>query len=305
MTKPVLKWAGGKTQILHEITPRLPSEYNHYHEPFFGGGAVFFALQPPNGTINDLNSRLMNFYRVIRDEDRIDDFIKACKQHQEAIDDLGKESTEEYYYARRDEFNSLRQNGLCRNEVKEASLLLFLNRMCYNGLYRENQSGEYNVPFGSRYDADVVREGRVRDVHRALQGTDIRNQDFTYVRHVAREGDAVYMDPPYKPVSDTANFEDYLAGGFGAEKQRDLRDLAVELHQKGVKVTISNSWPARKLYEGDDIPDEIDWEPITANRSINRNGDDRTGTKEIIVTNIPVDERQGTLSSYNQQQKQD
>ena len=298
MSKPVLKWAGGKTQILHEIVPRLPSDYNHYHEPFFGGGAVFFDLQPPNGTINDLNSRLMNFYRVVRD--RPDELIEANKEHQRDIDDLGEEETEEYYYERRDEFNDLRQHGLCENEIKEASLLLFLNRSCFNGLYRENQSGEFNVPFGSRHSPDVVREDRIRSVHRALQNTDIRNQDFTYIRHVAKEDDAVYFDPPYKPVSDTANFEDYLAGGFGAEKQEELRDLAVELHKKGVSVTISNSWPARKLYENDAVPDAFEVEPITANRTINSDGSDRTGTKEIVVTNIPKSQRQGTLSSYGQ-----
>ena len=300
MVKPVLKWAGGKTQILHEILPRLPSEFNHYHEPFFGGGAVFFELQPPNGTINDLNSRLMNFYRVVRD--RPDELIEVNKEHQKFIRDLDDEETEEYYYDQRDRFNDLRQHGLCENEVKEASLLLFLNRTCYNGLYRENQSGEYNVPFGSRHNPDVVREDRIREVNKVLQNTDIRNQEFTYIRHVAQENDAVYFDPPYKPVSDTANFEDYLAGGFGAEKQKDLRNLAIELHEKGVYVTISNSWPARQLYDNNkaevDIPEPFDIEPITANRTINSNGADRTGTKEIIVTNVPQSMRQGTLSRF-------
>lgn len=300
MAKPILKWAGGKTQILHEIIPRFPSDFNHYHEPFFGGGAVFFDLQPPNGTINDLNNRLMNFYRVVRESP--DDLIETNKQHQKDIGGLDEEETEKYYYNKRDEFNNLRQHGLCENEIKEASLLLFLNRTCYNGLYRENQSGEFNVPFGSRYDPDVVREDRIWEVHEALQDTDIRSQDFTYIRHVAKEGDAVYFDPPYKPVSDTADFEDYLAGGFGADKQEELRNLAIDLHEKGVAVTISNSWPARELYEGPKVPDQFTVEPITANRSINSNGSDRTGAKEIVVTNVPKEERQGTLSSYGQNQ---
>ncbi|WP_135825592.1 DNA adenine methylase [Halorussus ruber] len=297
--KPVLKWAGGKSQILHEIVPRLPSDFNHYHEPFFGGGAVFFDLQPPNGTINDLNSRLMNFYRQVRDNH--EELIETNKKHQREIDELDDEATEEYYYDKRDEFNSLRQHGLCENEVLEASLLLFLNRTCFNGLYRENQSGKYNVPFGRRTSPDVVREERIRAAHDALQNTDIRNQDFTYVKHVVGEKDAVYFDPPYKPVSETANFDDYLAGGFGADKQRKLRDLAVDLHEKGVYVTISNSPPARQLYEEDDVPDAFEVESITANRSINRNGDDRTGAKEIIVTNVPQHMRQGTLSSFGQE----
>jgi DNA adenine methylase len=300
MAKPVLKWAGGKTQILHQILPRLPSDFNHYHEPFFGGGAVFLDLQPPNGTVNDLNSRLMNFYRVIRDQPEA--LIKASKNHQRTLDELDDEETEEFYYEQRETFNDLRQHGLCENEVLEASLLLFLNRTCYNGLYRENQSGKYNVPFGSRYDEDVVRADRIREVHEALQNTDLRNSDFTYVRHVVESGDAVYFDPPYKPVSETANFEDYLAGGFGADKQRELRDLAVELHERDVSVVISNSPPARELYETDTVPDAFEVSPITANRAINRNGEDRTGAKEIVITNVPKNQRQGTLSSFGQKQ---
>lgn len=300
MVKPVLKWAGGKTQILHEILPRLPSEFNNYHEPFFGGGAVFFELQPSDGSVNDLNSRLMNFYRVVRDKPR--ELIEINNDHQQTIKELDDEETEEYYYDQRDLFNELRRHGLCENEVKEASLFLFLNRTCYNGLYRENQSGEYNVPFGSRHNPDVVREDRIWAVNKALQNTDIRNQDFTYIQHVAEEGDAVYFDPPYKPVSETASFEDYLAGGFGAERQKDLRDLAVELHENGVYVTISNSWPARQLYDNEkaeiDIPEAFEIEPITANRTINSNASNRTGTKEIVVTNVPEDMRQGTLSQF-------
>lgn len=297
MAKPVLKWAGGKTQILHEIVPRLPSDFNHYHEPFFGGGAVFFDKKPSKGTINDLNDRLMNFYRQVRDNH--EELIEKNKAYQRKIDDLDDDETEEYYYNLRDEFNDLRQHGLCENELKEASLLLFLNRMCYNGLYRENSSGEFNVPVGSRRDPDVVREDRIHEAHDALQATEIRNQDFTYIRHVAQENDVVYFDPPYKPVSPTANFKEYLADGFGEDDQKELRDLAVELHKKGVYVVISNSPPARELYENREVPELFDIKPITANRSINRNGGDRTGAKEILITNVPKDMRQGTLSSYN------
>lgn len=300
MVKPALKWAGGKTQILHEILPRLPTDFNRYHEPFFGGGAVFFHIQPPNGTINDKNTRLMNFYRQVRDNP--EELIDFNEQHQEELDGLeDDEEVEEYYYEKRDEFNNLRQHGLCENRIKEASLLLFLNRMCYNGLYRENNSGEFNVPIGSRRDEDVVRADIVRQASAALQGTDIRTQDFSYVRHVAREKDAIYFDPPYTPVSDTADFEDYVAEGFGREQQVNLRDLAIELHKKGVYVTISNSFAARELYEAEEIPEPFEIEPLRANRAINRNGEDRTGALEIIVTNIPRNMRQGTLSSFSEE----
>jgi DNA adenine methylase len=304
MVKPILKWAGGKTQILHEILPRLPENYNHYHEPFFGGGAVFFKLDPPNGTVNDLNSRLMNFYRQVRDNP--DAVIEANSEYQQELDDLDStEDIEDYYYDRREEFNSLRQHGLCQNEVKEASLLLLLNRMCFNGLYRENSNGKFNVPVGDNFDPDIVRADWIKKASKALQGTDIRNQEFSYVEHVAEKGDAVYFDPPYKPVSETASFAEYLADGFGEEKQLELRNLAVKLHERGVYVTISNSPPARQLYENSEKADAVpegafSVETIRANRSINRNGDDRTGAKEIVITNVPKAKRQGTLSSFAQ-----
>lgn len=297
MVKPILKWAGGKTQILHKILPRLPREFNHYHEPFFGGGAVFFELQPENGTINDLNSRLVNFYRQVKTNHNA--LIEENKKHQKRINELDDEATEEYYYEMRDEFNSLREGGLLKNPIREASLLLFLNRTCFNGLYRENSSSEFNVPIGSRRDPDVVRENRICAAHKALQDTNITQKDFSYVKNVVEQDDAVYMDPPYKPTSETANFEEYLAEGFGADKQEQLRDLAISLHERGVYVIISNSYPAKEaLYADGMVPDAFEVEEILANRTINSNGDDRTGTKEIIVTNVPESERRGTLSPY-------
>lgn len=297
MAKPILKWAGGKRQILHEIRSCFPrSGYEAYHEPFFGGGAVFFELSPDNGTINDINPRLVNFYKQVRDNP--EGLIKQCRNYQ------GR-NTEEEYYKFRDRFNKLREHGVLSNPLEEAALLLYLNRTCYNGLYRENSSGEFNVPFGDQpEDVDVVREKRIKEVSNSLQGTEIYKKNFSYVENEAESGDLVYFDPPYKPVSKTANFAEYTADGFDHDDQKELRNVAIRLAKEKVHVVISNSPPAETLYDSDEedkVPENMFYiRPVDARRSINRNGDDRTGATEILITTVPPDEWQGTLGAYTQ-----
>lgn len=232
MAKPILKWAGGKRQILHEICSCFSrSGYEAYHEPFFGGGAVFFELSPDNGTINDINPRLVNFYKQVRDDS--EGLIEQCREYQ------GK-NTEEEYYKFRDRFNQLREHGVLSNPLEEAALLLYLNRTCYNGLYRENSSSEFNVPFGDPpEDVDVVREKRIREASDSLQGTEIYKKNFSYVENEAKSGDLVYFDPPYKLVPKTADVAEYTANGFDHDDQKELRDLALVLAENGVDVVVS------------------------------------------------------------------
>lgn len=287
MVEPILKWAGGKRQLLSEITALFPTSYDAYHEPFVGGGAVFFHLDPDAGTINDLNERLPTFYEVVREQP--DALIAENKTHEHA---------EEYFYEARSEFNEfLSKSTLTREErVREASLLLYLNRTCFNGLYRENSDGEFNVSFGRYTNPDWVQEQRIRQASRTLQGTRVFNTDFEYVVAEASSGDLVYFDPPYEPVSKTADFNSYHADGFDRDDQRRLRDAAVELCEKDISVLISNSPPVAELYE------EYDAFSVTyvdAARAINSDASNRGDVAEVLITNVPPgNRRRKTLADF-------
>lgn len=287
MAEPVLKWAGGKRQLLSEITGLFPVSYQRYHEPFVGAGAVFFHMGPEVGTINDTNERLINFYRV----------VKRCPE--ELIEEnRSHEHSESYYYDARAEFNTLGQEADDLNKtqkIRAASLLLYLNRTCFNGLYRENSSGEFNVPFGSYENPNWIQTDRIRTMSDVLQGTDIYNRDFGYITGgdgsrelIAEERDLVYCDPPYQPVSKTADFTEYSADGFDEDDQRRLRDVAVELSERGVWIVLSNSPPVAELYEDYDA---FYVEVVNATRAINSDGENRGDVAEILITNVPPSER--------------
>lgn len=287
MVEPVVKWAGGKRQLLSEITALFPTTYEAYHEPFIGGGAVFFDQDPADGTINDLNTRLTTFYTTVRDQP--DALIAENKTHQH---------TEEYYYDARSEFNTLlAQSTLTRDErIREASLLLYLNRTCFNGLYRENGDGEFNVSFGRYSNPDWVQEQRIRKASRVLQETTVFNTDFSYVVDAASSGDLVYFDPPYEPVSKTADFNSYQAEGFDRADQRRLRDTVRELTEMDVSVVLSNSPPVAELYEDEET---LLIRYVDATRAINSDASSRGEVSEILITNVPPDEqRRKTLSDF-------
>ena len=289
MVDPILKWAGGKRQLLADITALFPVTYQAYHEPFIGGGAVFFHLDPDVGTINDLNERLTTFYEVVRDYP--DQLIAENKTHEYA---------EEYFYQAREKFNrALSQSTVTREgRIQEASLLLYLNRTCFNGLYRENSDGEFNVPFGRHTNPDWVQEQRIRKASRSLQGTDVFNTDFDYVLGEATSGDLVYFDPPYEPVSKTADFNAYHADGFDRDDQRRLRDTAVELSKKDVAVLISNSPPVAELYE---TYDTFAVTYVDAARTINSDASNRGDVAEVLITNVPPsDRRRKTLADFTE-----
>jgi len=289
MVDPILKWAGGKRQLLADITALFPVTYQAYHEPFVGGGAVFFHLDPDVGTINDLNERLATFYEVVRDYP--DQLIAENKTHEYA---------EEYFYQAREKFNrALSQSTVTREDrIQQASLLLYLNRTCFNGLYRENSDGEFNVPFGRHTNPDWVQEQRIRKASRSLQGTDVFNTDFDYVLEEATSGDLVYFDPPYEPVSKTADFNAYHADGFDRDDQRRLRDTAVELSKKDVAVLISNSPPVAELYE---TYDTFAVTYVDAARTINSDASNRGDVAEVLITNVPPsDRRRKTLADFTE-----
>lgn len=298
MVQPVLKWAGGKRQLLDELKARFPEDYNHFHEPFFGGGALFFNLEPQNGTINDTNPRLVNFYEQIRDNPG--ELIEQLKSYQDPEDDpdperkysesnhKGKE-IKNYYYQQRAIFNK-RPYTDDFESIEEAALLLYLNRTCYNGLYRENSNGGFNVPIGRYANPDWVQEQRIRQTSQVLQDTEVFNRDFEYVLEYADSGDLIYFDPPYEPMSPTAYFTDYSAEGFGQEDQERLLELARELNEKRVYVILSNSGVMYDMYDEAGFSVEIEG----ATRAINSDSENRDEVDEIIATNIPVEARQTT-----------
>ena len=295
MASPALKWAGGKRQLLDELHSRFPRSYARFHEPFFGGGALFFDLEPENGTINDTNTRLVNFYKQVRD--RPDELVEMCRSFKgpesepdparnfSDTDRKGKEISN-YYYQQRELFNN-RPHGDDFDELEEAALLLYLNRTCYNGLYRENSSGGFNVPIGRYSDPDWVRETEVRKASRALQNTEIFNGDFEYIREEAEGGDLVYFDPPYEPMSPTAYFTDYSAEGFDKDDQKRLLNLTEELDDRGVYVVLSNSGIMYEMYDEAGFRVEVEG----ATRAINSDAENRDEVEEVIATNVAPDER--------------
>ena len=295
MTKPVLKWAGGKRQLLDELYARFPESYEHYHEPMFGGGALFFDLEPEDGTVNDTNPRLINFYEQVRDNP--EELIEECQNFEDPEDEpdssrefsdtdrKGKE-VEQYYYQQRALFNR-RPYGDEYDAVEEAALLLYLNRTCYNGLYRENQSGGFNVPIGRYSNPDWVRADEGRVVSDTFQDTEILNRDFEYIIDRAEEGDLVYLDPPYEPMSATEYFTSYSKEGFGKEDQERLLKTAKELDENGVYVILSNSGVTYDMYDKAGFHVEVEG----ATRSINSDETNRGEVDEIIATNVAPEER--------------
>lgn len=297
MAKPILKWAGGKRQLIDSIRARLPETYDAFHEPFFGGGTVFFDCEPEAGTLNDTNPRIVNFYKQVRGNPaalikRLRSYRSPAAPPDESRDhvhtDHEGEQIKNYYYQQRAIFNK-RPYGDAFDPVEEAALLLYLNRTCYNGLYRENGNGRFNVPVGQQTNPDWVQANRIRTASQLLESIDIFNQDFEYVVDIAEAGDFVYFDPPYKPTSPTASFTEYSAGGFSHTDQERLRDTAQHLDENGVYVLLSNSGGLHDMYQ--DIGFSVTLE--TTKRNINSDATNRDDATEIIATNIPDDEQQG------------
>lgn len=295
MVSPILKWAGGKRQLLDELYSRFPDSYAHYHEPFFGGGALFFDLEPSNGTINDTNDRLINFYEQVRDRpETLIDTLRSFDDPESHPDpdrrfsDTNRKGKgiKNYYYQQRELFNN-RPYDDDYDELEEAALLLYLNRTCYNGLYRENSSGGFNVPIGRYSNPDWVRAEEIRKASQVLEDTEIRNTGFEYILEVAEEDDLVYFDPPYEPMSPTAYFTDYSAEGFGKEDQERLRDVAQKLNERGVNVILSNSGVMYEMYDEAGFYVEVEG----ATRAINSDAENRDEVDEIIATNVPPKER--------------
>tara|TARA_B110001454_G_C12646307_1_gene403460 strand:+ start:130 stop:990 length:861 start_codon:yes stop_codon:yes gene_type:complete len=272
--KPFVKWAGGKRQLMSELEKNFPSKFGTYLEPFLGGGAVMFDLltKAPNlkCNVSDLNSDLVLSYVTIRD--RLEKLIESLENHSK---NYHKDSTGYYYKVRNQE---------PKNQIEKVSRLLFLNKTCFNGLYRVNSKGKFNVPLGRYTNPNIVNKENLQTVSKILQSEKIKIscRDFRSIIKDAKKGDFVYFDPPYQPVSDTANFTSYTHRDFTEDDLESLADLANQLNSKGCNVMLSNSnsKTVKNLFS-------TGWKikEIKANRAINSNPQKRTGHKEIIIKN--------------------
>ena len=267
---PFVKWVGGKGQILHEIISRLPDEYNHYYEPFVGSGAVLFGIQPERARINDINTQLINIYAQLKISS--EKVINAVKK----LDSV--ECNKDYYYENRGIYNEKIQNGIL--DAETAGLFIWINKHCFNGLYRVNGQGLFNVPYNNRTSGSSMVEENLKDIGLYLQNVEICNVDFAEFCNSVKKDDFVYFDSPYIPESETADFTSYTKGGFGIEEHKRLAALYKTLDQKGAKLMLSNNHTALvyELYAGYKI------DSFAVKRMINRNAGKRTG-REVIVTN--------------------
>ena len=273
--KPFVKWAGGKRQLIPILNQNLPESFGTYYEPFLGGGALLFhILTDKNGqkcSISDLNSDLVLAYTTIRD--RIDALITSLKNHERNY----QKDSESYYY-------SIRESNP-RSEIEKTSRLIFLNRTCFNGLYRVNSKGKFNVPLGKYSNPNIVNEENIRAVSHILQSsrTAIKCRDFEAVLRDAKKGDLIYFDPPYQPVSATSNFTSYTTKDFTYDDLTRLAELCLKLDSRGCNVLLSNS----DSQEVADIFAKNPWKitRIAANRSINSNSKKRTGHFELLIKN--------------------
>ena len=261
---PFLKWAGGKGQLLSQLTPLFPTTFGHYFEPFLGGGAVFFSLQPLSAVLSDISSELVNVYLVVRDS--AEELIGQLSPH--------KNESEHYYRVRAQDPKTLSQ-------LERAARLIFLNKTCYNGLYRVNRKGQFNVPFGRYANPTICDERQLGAASRALHGAEITQGDFATMLQRARQNDFIYLDPPFHPLSQTASFTSYAQDGFDEDAQRRLAQTLRNLDARGCLWLLSNSDTPfiRELYQGFAIA------RLEARRAINSKGDRRGAVGELAIRN--------------------
>lgn len=271
--RPLVKWCGGKTQLLPELLARVPKTFRDYYEPFVGGGALFFALSPiltspaRKAIINDTNAELVNAYRIVRDAPNV------------LIPTLSDETFYKYDKKRFYEIRSLQPEKMAL--LERAARLLYLNKTCFNGLYRVNKKGEFNVPFGRYNNPRICDAENLQACSRVLQNARIEGRDFESVLGEAQEDDFAYCDCPYLPISKTSNFVAYAQDGFTLADQQRLRDAAIRAHSRGVQVLLSNAdHPlVRELY----AHHVFAIERVSARRNVNSKASSRGEVGELLI----------------------
>ncbi len=266
---PFLKWAGGKRQLILQMYKYFPKNFNKYIEPFVGGGAVLFYLKPKFSIIIDINKELINCYNVIKDN--VKELIELLKTH--------KNEKNYYYKIRTLDRDKERFNKL--SSIEKASRMIYLNRCCYNGLYRVNSKGQFNVPFGKYKNPNFCDEENLFAVSRALKDVEIIHGSFEICLEHAQEDDFVYFDPPYHPISRTSSFTSYTKENFGKDSQQKLFDVFKKLDKRGCKLILSNSYNEyiQDLYK------EYKIITLGARRAINCNAEKRGNIKVLLISN--------------------
>lgn len=269
---PVVKWVGGKRQLLDDIIPLVPDHFSTYVEPFVGGGALLFEIQPKKAIVNDLNHELINLYKVIKDNPN--ELLLLLEEHE-------LNNSEEYFYQIRALDRSESYDEM--SDIEKAARIIYLNKTCYNGLFRVNQSGQFNSPYGKYKNPNIVNKPVVLAMANYFQNNNITllNGDYKMALQKLRKGAFVYFDPPYMPISSSSSFTGYTENGFDKKQQIELKKECDKLNSKGIKFLLSNSDHPfiRELYK--------DYEIITvkAKRSINSNSNKRGEINEVLVRN--------------------
>lgn len=270
--KPFVKWAGGKRQLLDRLSERVPKSYNRYYEPFIGSGALLLALQPTSAVINDVNAQLLNVYKQLKiDANEVIHIVSSFDEN---------ECNQDMYLLMRQRYNDkISQNIL---DAECAALTIWINKHCFNGLYRVNSKGLFNVPYNNKVSGSSIDEANLRAIGNYLNKNlvEIRHTDFEVACSDVKRGDFIYFDSPYIPVSATANFTDYTKDGFTLEDHKRLAEFFRRLHERGAYLMLSNNDVplVHELYASFNI------EKIDVLRNINRNAAKRKG-QEVIIRN--------------------
>lgn len=290
LVKPFIKWAGGKSQLLNDIRAKYPKEINYYCEPFVGGGAVLLDVlanyHPEKVLINDINSELVNTYRQV--QNNVEALIEQIFAMQTEFWAADTDSRKEIYVQNRQRFNDLKVFNDDNTSLKKASLFIFLNKTCFNGLYRVNSKGLFNVPIGSYKKPPICDESNMRYISKLLDGVQIKCGDYEKCKDFINEDTFVYIDPPYRPLTATASFTSYSENQFGDNEQLALGKFVDEITSKGAKVVASNSDP-KNVDENDRFFDNLyssySIERVLAKRMINSNGNSRGSISELLICN--------------------
>lgn len=270
--RPFIKSAGGKTQLLTELLKRVPADFGTYHEPFLGGGALFFALRPKRAVLTDANGRLIGAYTAVRDNcSKVIQFLRRQAE-------MHRDDPRATYYETREIFNTREMRV---GSPADAARFIYLNKTCFNGLWRTNRCGEFNVPMGAYKNPTICDEENLRACSEVLQGAHLAWGDFAREDHLPIPGDFWYADPPYVPVSKTANFTSYTRDGFTLEDQKRLQKAALLLRREGVRVLLSNALvPEVTALYGTDFTIE----EVAARRAINSKGGKRGAVSEALIS---------------------